>query len=251
MIIRSALFGHFETRALLAAPGAVDVWRVWLDSVSPAPDALSASECQRAARFRFDRDRRRYIAGRTAVRTILARYLDTDPASVPIAVDRGGRPEIPGEADMSISHSGELLLLAVARGVRVGVDVEALDQELEVASLAHRHLSPGEAASMANLGIGESTLSFLRSWTLKEAVRKAIGIGLAMDTRAWPVAIGPEGVASFSDDRDRPPGEWCMRSFRPAPGYVAALAVTAGSTDLGRLPDAESIPPGRLPGGIG
>lgn len=251
VIIRPALFGHVEMSATLLVLDTVDVWQVWLDHVSnPTPDALNAAERQRAARFRFDRDRRRYMAGRAAVRTILARYLDTDPGSVQLVAGPGGRPEIPGQADISISHSGGLLLLAVAHGFRVGVDVEALDQELEVASLAQRHLAPGEAAHILNMEIPESTLSFLRSWTLKEAVRKALGIGLAMDTRAWPVAIGPDGVASFSDDRDRPPGEWCMRSFQPASGYVAAVAATAGGPDLGRLSGAESMPPGNAPGGI-
>lgn len=207
-------------------PGEVVVWPVRLAEVSPGVESvLSPPELERAARFRREADRRRYVAGRGAVRQILGEVLDVPPGQVPIDRGPNGRPEIPGPLDIGISHAGDLLVLALTRHGRVGIDVEALDPVLEAASLARRHLSAAEARTVADRSPGDRVEAFLRFWTLKEAVRKALGEGLGIDTRAWPMRIAPDGEAAFLDDRDRPQGDWRMRSFELGPEVVAAVAL--------------------------
>ena len=64
----------------------VDVWRVRLDCGSAVldelEDVLAADERQRADRFHFERDRRRYVCARGVLRLILGSYLRSDPRDV-------------------------------------------------------------------------------------------------------------------------------------------------------------------------
>jgi 4'-phosphopantetheinyl transferase len=85
-----------------------------------------------------------------------------------------GRPHVDGLA-VSISHSRTLVAVAATAAGPVGVDVEDVYAR-EVRGLARRWFDPSELEWMA--GQPDELVAFLNLWTAKEAVGKALGLGL-------------------------------------------------------------------------
>lgn len=172
---------------------------------------LRAPERQRACRFRFERDRRRYVVARARLRQLLAARLGTRPASVWLARGSYGKPELArsSAADwrFSVSHSRDIALYAFCRGREVGIDVEAVHAVQDADAIAARYFPPAELAAFRSLAPRDQALGFFGGWTRTEALGKALGVGL-----------------QCASVRGEAPG-WRLHSFSPAPGYVAALAV--------------------------
>jgi len=195
--------------------GAVEVVVARLDLEPDALGALAgllrAPERQRACRFRFERDRRRYVVARARLRQLLAARLGTQPASVRLARGIHGKPVLArsGAADwrFSVSHSRDIALYAFCRGREVGIDVEAVHAVQDADAIAAWYFPPRELAAFLSLAPRDKALGFFGGWTRTEALGKALGVGLQR--------------ASARDDDSG----WRLHSFSPAPGYVAALAV--------------------------
>lgn len=165
--------------------GVVDVWRVDVDGTPDTlRELLCAQEQARAARIVHERDRVRWARSRGMLRLLLARYLDADPRELRFELGAHGKPALEGGADLrfNLSHSGELLLVAVATGMEVGVDVEVAPErgrgEIDEPAIAARVLGGAQAQRLAELDGEERTREFLRAWTMREAEVKCLGTGL-------------------------------------------------------------------------
>jgi 4'-phosphopantetheinyl transferase len=162
-------------------PGTVDVWLIALDR-APRRDALSAAERERAARFLRVEDRDRWIAARTALRTLLGAYAGADPRALRFAEGPHGKPALANDAGglrFNLSHSAGTALVAVALGREVGVDVELPRRAVEHVALARRVLCAAEADRIAAIeDAGERERAFLRAWVRWEAVLKCRGTGI-------------------------------------------------------------------------
>ena len=151
--------------------------------------------------------RDRWVASRWALRGVLARYLDEDPAAIELRLGERGKPAL---ADLSatlrfnLSHSGTLALVAVTEQREVGVDVEEIDPERNVVSLAERALDPVTAAAIRTAPPEAQVIAFHEAWARREAIVKCLGSGLG-------APLPPESVAASALDA--------------GPGYAAALAV--------------------------
>lgn len=197
--------------------GEVHLWRAELDATPELRAVLSAAESIRAARFHFERDRQRYIAGRGILRHILAGYLDTDPADVRLATGRYGKPELDGCATslrFNLSHSDDLMLLAITHAREIGVDVEFMKENVPFETLADHYFTPEDAWDLRLLPADKRAWKFYDVWTCTEARLKASGVGLS---------FGPRIVQ---------PDRWALLKLTPAPGYAAALAVEGGDFEL-------------------
>jgi 4'-phosphopantetheinyl transferase len=221
-----------------AAGGTAGVW--WARRQDAAPrlaSLLDDAERQRWAAYRRDADRERFLVGCALAKTAVAACTGQRPARV--SFDRvcgqcgkpHGKPAVRGGGpELSVSHSGDLVAVALATAP-VGVDVEQLDgraRELgdgDPAALARMVLAEEERAALAAVEPEGRARAFLVAWTRKEAVTKARGDGLrvpfgevvvaadlaAPRVTAWPYPQDPRSVSLFDLD--------------PGPGYVAALAV--------------------------
>jgi 4'-phosphopantetheinyl transferase len=195
------------------ALGEVHVWRAHANRWSGSRGVLSGEEDSRAARFRFDLDRRRWVAARVLLRTVLARYLEVDPSLLELGATDDGRPVVLWPPDaawlcFSISHAGEVTLVAVARGQWVGVDVEDVRPGFDVVAVAQRALGSEEACELAREAEPRRTQRFFAMWTQEEARGKCRGTGL----------IEPD------DERRRGPLD--VVELPIGAGYAAALAVS-------------------------
>lgn len=196
---------------------------------------LAPDEQARAARFQLAQDRYRYVIVRGVLRLLLAGYMDLPAAAVRFGYTSFGKPFLlrpDGVPDTSVSfnvsHSHEVALLAIARGVRIGIDVERVRPEMAGTRIAERFFSPREVAALRELPAVEQPAAFFRCWTRKEAFMKARGEGLSLPLHSLEVSLAPgEPAALLNVANDAAEVErWTLHAVTPTiPGYAAALAV--------------------------
>jgi 4'-phosphopantetheinyl transferase len=214
----------------------VHVWRAALDQVTTSVEhlqrSLSADERQRAARFYFPRDRRRFTVARGVLRDILGRYLKLPPSALGFGYSAYGKPSlaIGADADLlrfNLSHSHEMALFAITWGREIGVDIEYLQREIACEEIAERFFSPQERASLRALPAAVKQRAFFNCWTRKEAYIKAHGEGLSLPLDQFDVSLVPGEPAALLATRSDPweALRWSLQALTMDPDYVAALAV--------------------------
>jgi 4'-phosphopantetheinyl transferase len=219
--------------------GDVHVWAFEVacsvEELSEFAGTLSGDERARASRFRFDRDRNRFIRVRGGLRKLLGGYLGERPSDVFFEYGTHGKPALGSRYEnplkFNVSHSGDLALMAIGRHVEVGIDVEAIRPMADATAIAARFFSPGEVAELRGL----PAASFFTCWTRKEAYLKARGRGLTEDLQAFTVTISP-GVtpAAVVHDGNGEGEGWLVHELPSLAGYSAAL-VTKGYPRLIRF----------------
>lgn len=222
--------------------GEVHVWRAELDTESAARrtfrETLSDDERERAERFRFDKDRHRFITARVALRSILGRYLNITPREVRFSYNTRGKPALtPGHRSrlrFNLSHSRGLALCAVTAGREVGVDLEKIRGRPAGEKIAERFFSREETDAIRALPVGERAAAFFACWTRKEACLKARGGGLTLKLDTFTVPVLPVNHGQRVDViADTETGSrWTLWNLLPDPGYVAALAVEGADCEL-------------------
>lgn len=141
--------------------------------------------------------------------------------------DVHGRPRfVPPQAyDVSWSHSGEALLVALGDGVAVGADLERLRPRPRALELARRFFDPRETAWLEALPAQAREDSFVRIWCAKEAILKAHGRGIAFGLHRLRIADRDGALRLVAADPEL--GEaaaWTVCEVLPQPGYRATLA---------------------------
>ena len=211
-----------------------DVWCARLDAppeVLRACEAVvSPDELERADRFRFARERNRYLVGRGLLRQLLAAYLKRPAREIVFAYSPTGKPslaETGTKLNFNLAHSHGLVVYAVTRRGDLGVDVEAIRPGGMWEGISRRFFSPNEHARLSALPAEKRREAFFHGWTRKEACLKAMGTGLGGGLAEVEVSLDPEQPAELLG---HPAGhgelrQWQLFSSSPAPGYLAALAV--------------------------
>lgn len=151
----------------------------WWPLRDEAADLLSPQEASRAARFRHALDHHTYVIAHAFWRVTLGMAMDADPAAVQLARSPDGQPLLPGSGLVtSLSHSGTMVAVALARGAAIGVDIEGFPSRVPLQDIAGVLCAPNEAAAIATLEGNARTRALLDLWTRKEALLKAFGVGL-------------------------------------------------------------------------
>ena len=200
---------------------------------------LSPEEHRRHAAYRLPADRERFLLGRGALRRLLGAWLHLTPQAVPLMSDLHGKPRCPGGPHFNVSHSGELILLALHPVWPVGVDVERLRPALDWRAIAARMLTPAELQALAALPEAQRTGAFLRAWCRLEARLKCRGDGLAGLERlrtaeaaeALPERCEPSSLAAGASSEQQPgpggSGEPCEGQGEPARPHLHRPACRA------------------------
>jgi 4'-phosphopantetheinyl transferase len=224
----------------------VHAWRASLPSdLSPdAPDVaalgslLSEDERARAARFRFVRDRVRFILARGLLRAILSRYLAVPAAELVFSYGAHGKPALAAPAGgvlhFNVSHTQDLALYALCGDQEVGVDVECVRTEIDVEAIARHFFSTHEVATLLALPTHLRAQAFYRCWTIKEAYVKGHGGGLSLPLDQFDVALTPGTPAAILATRPdaTQARRWTITLLDPGSGYAAALALNGPMTRL-------------------
>jgi len=212
----------------------VHVWRTTLDmeasGFAKMRQILAPDERSRADRFHFEADRRRAVIGRAYLRLLLGRILDLPANTLRFEYDEFGKPGLsPKQAlplEFNVSHSGDLILIAIATGLVVGIDVEKVRADLDLAGIAARFFSAAECKILASLAGPIRYRAFFACWTRKEAYLKAKGVGLSLPLDQFDVSFLPDEEPRLVATRPDPAEarRWRLRAFDLSGDYAAALA---------------------------
>ena len=216
--------------------GEVLLWTAELDSVTETrleqlARLLSQDEEQRASRFRFERDRTRFIVCRGILREILGTYLQRDPERINFDYGPQGKPYLErsdgqtgGSLYFNVSHSSGWAIYALGFG-EVGVDLEFVKPIPEMQALVDQHFSVAERSAFASVSPDLKLKAFYSCWTRKEAYVKACGGGLRMPLDQFDVSVDPTSPARLLSaggvSGDCLP--WALHSFDLSAGAVGAL----------------------------
>jgi 4'-phosphopantetheinyl transferase len=250
-----------DTAILL--PNTIDIWTIGLQTsdscLASYRNMLTQRERDRADRLRFDRDRHRYTVGRGAMRTVLSRYLNIEPASVLLTYGGHGKPALAkrttvlgadsGDIQFNLSHSHDTAMLAVNAAHPVGIDIERVRDNVDHAGLADRFFSKREVQLIRELPPAQHLQAFFVVWTRKEAWLKAHGKGISVSLSSFDVSAQlANGLSNallcdppetnFAPnwqkvDIEDPTDELWFDTDLAAPvGYIAALSTDRATASL-------------------
>jgi len=214
----------------------VHVYRINLNQPPDVIDGflsyLSPEELERANRYRIDRARLQFTLTRGFLRQLLGDKLGIAPDKVPITYTASGKPTLANpdlQLYFNVTHTDGLALIALSDRL-VGIDVERQRFLSNPEGLVDRFFSHVEAQIFQALSPELRLWGLFRGWTCKEAILKAAGLSLAhLDT--FDVELHPARPATLLASRHPAllEGRWCLTTWEPAAGYVAALATKLDS----------------------
>lgn len=223
-----------ETDAPLPDARSVHLWTTDVRMFRPVlrrfTALLSPEERKRAARLADPVHQTDFILAHGFLRLVLSRYLHKRPQLLRFQPHANGKPKLAKAANLprlefNLAHSGHMTMIAVANGRPVGVDVEALTRPVRAQAIVERYFAPAERAHFGSLPRSRSSKEFIRYWTAKEAVLKAVGLGLARGLSRCEVIIHPGGRAAtvrlHGEDKGR---SWLVRFFPLSARYLGAVA---------------------------
>jgi 4'-phosphopantetheinyl transferase len=229
------------------SPGQVHVWLVPTNrleiSAKPPQSLISSGELESCLRMTRPSDRRRCIAVRAALRSILGGYLGVAPSALSFATSAAGKPCLENQVDdrhplhFNISYTGDFALIAVSRGLRVGVDVERIRAMRGSTDILKAFFSEAEQAWVRSRPDNEKSEAFIRVWTRREAASKAVGSGVMTSFLLFSVPAVPYSPSGFSlvlpesTQKSEDPTRWWMRDLCPAPGHAGSLCVESANPE--------------------
>jgi 4'-phosphopantetheinyl transferase len=212
----------------------VDVWCVRLDEPVGAgaeTRLLSADEILRTDRLRFEKDRVHFSRCRSALRQLLAGYIQIPAANVRFEYLMSGKPHLAAEQNprslqFNVSHSAGTALIVVGSEHRLGIDIEKIRDDVDTDSLAERFFSLRECAGLLALPEHLRVPGFFACWTRKEAFLKATGDGLSFPLADFSVSTDPSLQYSRLEEirgNARAGEQWFLMDVGVGGGYRAAM----------------------------
>ena len=210
----------------------VQIWLARLTEFGSLGDnvvlSLPKDEQQQANRLRIVEARQRYVLGRWLLRTVLSRHLDAATTDLELNYSPHGKP---GLADsnlrFNLSHSSDVVMLAVASEIELGIDVEQLRTVTRRDQIAAGIFGPSEMSLYNSLPESNRQQAFFRAWTRKEAIIKANGRGLSFPLTDVEVSLTKERpLLRRYGDLAGEQTPWHVFDIESPHGYMAALATS-------------------------
>lgn len=216
----------------------IDVWRINLNAASDLPfeTLLTDEERLRAEKFLEQRHASRFRAGRAVLRLGLARYLCLRPDEVKLENGLHGKPRLAGggQLQFNVTHSGALALMAFTRMGDVGIDVEAIREDVEGLDIASTYFTANETATITAAMPAEQCYRFFQLWVRKEAILKASGRGISDELDSFDVSDPGKFVRLKEIDGKFKESVWVVHDLDSLDGYAAAIAAPAGEWRVNR-----------------
>jgi len=222
-------------------PGQVYV--LWADihrPVIPVEElvaVLSPEEKERAGRLRFEIDRTRNQMGWGLLRILLGRLLVREPRSIRFSFNKYKKPLLDEGPSFNMAHSGNWVLIGLARDGRLGVDVEEPRDLKDLLGLAETVFTPDELEQLREYPETQRKPAFFRGWTRKEAFVKAVGGGLYLPLKKFAVSLDSdaEEALRWVELPSEQGVSWCVRPLDHVPDAPGAFAWDRPCTEVQRL----------------
>lgn len=221
--------------------GEVHLWLLPTDEsrldelAETAQGLLSPDERARLRQFRNPQSGRRFLLQRALLRRALAEHLAVDPAELAFATGSHGKPRLAypesPEIDFSLSHSGDTAVLAVARAIHLGIDIEPHERAPAALRIANRFFAEAERQCLCGLGSGASGRA-LALWTLKECIVKSVGQSLWDGLAGVEVAIENGRLCWLTPPPDGDCAEWALVLAELCGTHLLALAMQCAAIRL-------------------
>jgi 4'-phosphopantetheinyl transferase len=209
-----------------------DTIQIWHGTIA-AEDAdyqnywriLDAAEQARAVKFKNDVLRKRYVEVHGRLRKLLAQILNEPPEKINIKTAEHGKPYLVNvpELAFNLSHSADVMVIAVGRNCRLGVDIEFCKPRTSLVGLVDKCFADEEIAYWNKQPEAQQIPEFYRYWTRKEAFVKATGHGISLGMNLC--VVNPENQTEFL----RVPAEcgeasiWHVQDLELGTGICSAL----------------------------
>lgn len=176
--------------------GVCHVWLIQPSKVSlTILDCMIESEKKRMYKYLKREDQQRAMTSYGGLRLILSQYLQKHPQEIEIdrTCDHCGKPHgkprlaEPSNIHFSVSHSGDQVVFAVMRDYEVGVDVEQIKTNVSILDLAQHTCTKEEVQALKKMDDHFQREAFYVMWTRKEALVKAVGLGLQIPFSSFQV----------------------------------------------------------------
>ncbi|KAA3617197.1 MAG: 4'-phosphopantetheinyl transferase superfamily protein [Calditrichaeota bacterium] len=214
----------------------VHIWLIRYDQsesiLAESGIILSKEEKERASRFHFEIDHRRYSVTRSLLKKILGKILSKPALKIKFTFNKYGKPELVQQSEkifFNVSHSGNLGLIAISDIAQIGVDVEKYREEMITGDIAKRFFSDLEVTEFLSLNENEKLQGFFNCWTRKEAFIKAVGKGLSIPLNTFDVSLIPGSQTELRDVRykNETADGWHLSDIKVDSGYAAAFIIKA------------------------
>ena len=223
---------HYWPGAL--SDGEVHVWHLIANDESQDilkyMDCLFAQEKDKSNRFKFEKDRLRYITRHVFLRKVLACYLNTGWDQIKFRENDYGKPFIDGPASsqslqFSMSKSNNHVLVAIMQNRLVGCDIERHNDDLDYKAIIDNYFSAQEIKFI--LGNSKQRTNFFDYWTAKEAYIKARGEGLSFPLDQFTLHIDNNDNVSMRENLMKPGDvdKWRIRQLKIGAGFSAAITI--------------------------
>jgi len=208
-------------------PGEIALWTAALDGEG-ARDCLAPQERARADQAVDPQERRRRICARSVLRHILGAHVGAPPGALEFVTELHGKPRLVNGPQFNLSHSGDIMMLAVCADGAVGLDLDRRGRlDSDWSAVTTRTFSEGERAQLQRMPEAQRPDAALRGWVRKEAYAKARGAGFAYGFTAFTVSLEPDVGASclIADDKDaEAAAAWRLCDIDAPGGFAASLA---------------------------
>jgi 4'-phosphopantetheinyl transferase len=240
-------------RKALSATGYALAWgrpADWAPEL-PALESLLGRELGRYERIGSPEHRHRFAASRMLLKHAAAAALGAEPEQLELARRPGGRPYVRGcdQLEVSLSHTGRMLVVAVSQLGLVGVDVEATGRPVLGSPVEGDICIPREAEEIGRLPLERRNAALVRLWTLKEAYGKALGFGMRLPFTSFGFEpVGGEGPGRLlrADGVPVEQGEWSFESHVLDGRYTASAAISRSALGATRDTQAHTMLDGEL-----
>nr|WP_165360928.1 4'-phosphopantetheinyl transferase superfamily protein [Candidatus Chloroploca sp. Khr17] len=221
----------------------IHIWRAGLEVSATTLAALwrllSSDEIERARRFVFERDRRRYVAARGVLRLLLAGYTPYAAGDLVFRYTPEGKPSLVQPGDIAtltfnLSHSDAWAVYGFTRQGRIGIDIEYCRALNDLRQLATSIFSEQELAALDAVPVSRRQAAFYAGWTRKEAFVKALGAGLSYSLQSFDVSLTPGEPARMLHVHADPAAalRWHLVAFTPAPNLAGAVVAEGRPLDV-------------------
>jgi len=201
---------------------------------------LSDDEKQRAARYRFDKHRHRFITGRGTIREILADLGKCPPQEISFELNRFGKPALCGpessrHIQFNASSSAMMGAIAISDGIALGLDIEKMKPAKGVDNdvIVKNEFTRDEYDWYIKHRDSERVRIFFEFWTCKEAYLKALGIGLSGKLDSFSIDLtGQQPAVSYTDLEPGEQSKLSLQRLNIPEEFMACLALPEKNSQI-------------------
>ena len=205
---------------------------------------LSNHERFRATQFQLDKDKSNYLISKAILKSLLAYFSNKSEMKIDFKYGKNGKPFLSDDSNVQFncSHSENVVVVAIALGMEIGIDLEQLSRKVNRPRLASFLFTPTELIAYHQLEEMHQQEVFMDLWTKKEAILKATGEGLTRPMNTLTVSLNENRTLTIKIDGESSENntDWFLESYTLMDDYMGALSVRGKVNRVQYIPISEA-----------